>query len=113
MLLLFLKLAAGLQGVLQTFAPRVWAICMMVCSIVVPPGAMRERNRESPMPLNAKFDPLFPRPMPLFVEKNMSAWAVVHKPSQADEAPKPSIRWKTTLLSTVQAPLVGSGGPVN
>src|SRR5208282_2073693 len=40
--------------------------------------------------------------MPLVVEKNMSASVEVQLLCQADEAPKPSIRWCTLFQSTMQ-----------
>ena len=74
---------------------------------VVVAGAMRVRNSESPTPVKAKFVlPSNEVPIPLFVEKNISAWLVVQLPSQADEAPKPSMRWKTVPQSTVACPLL-------
>ena len=47
------------HGVLHTFAPRAWAICIILVSTVVgialdkaeAAGAMRLRNKERPMPL--------------------------------------------------------------
>src|ERR1019366_6169980 len=86
---LLLNVAAGLHGALQTFAPRACASCMMLFSTVVPPGAMRVRNSESPMPVKVKFVPFLERPVPLFVEKNMSPCAVVQVLCHADDAPKP------------------------
>ncbi len=59
-------------------APRSRAICMMLFSTVPPLGVMRVRSSE--------------RPMPVLVEKNMSATLELQLPRQADDAPKPSIR---------------------
>ena len=55
------------------------------------------------MPVNVKLVPFFERPVPLLVEKNMSAILVVQvNPVKAEEAPKPSIRWWTLVQFTVQ-----------
>src|SRR5579862_9813657 len=94
-LLLFLKEACGLQGVLQTLAPRACAYCISVISLALakPPGWIWLRNKERPMPVNVKLVPFFERAVPVLVEKNMSARFVVQaNPVKADEAPKPSIR---------------------
>src|SRR5947208_530204 len=82
----------GLQGELHTRAPRAWAICMMLFSTVVAPGAIRVSNKESPMPV--------------FVEKNMSACAVVKLLRQAEEAPNPSMRWKVLVQFTAHCAVV-------
>src|SRR5208283_2852640 len=115
MSLMLLNPAAGVHGVLQTRAPRACAICMMPVSQVLAAseaevelaGAMWLRNSERPTPVKGKFVvPSKEVPTPLFVEKNISAWFVVQLPSHADDAPKPSMRWKTVAQSTVHAPLV-------
>src|SRR5882757_716068 len=72
----------GLHGALQTFAPRSRAICMIVFSTVLPPGAMRVRSNE--------------RPIPVFVEKNIFATVEFQVLRQAEDAPKPSIFCRTS-----------------
>src|SRR5262249_43381083 len=91
---LLLNCPSGLHGALQTRAPRACAICMMLFSQVVPPGTMRLRSIESPMPLYAKLDfPSTVAQVPLLVLKNMSASSLVHVERQAEDAPNPSILW--------------------
>jgi hypothetical protein len=49
--------------------------------------------------------------MPVFVEENMSACAVVHELNPAEDAPKPSILWCTFSQSRVQvAPTCANKG---
>jgi hypothetical protein len=68
----------------------------MEFSTVVPPGAMRVRNKDNPMPV--------------FVEKNIFATLEFQVLRQAEEAPKPSILCRTFVQVTVEIPLVPPGG---
>src|SRR5215472_18699579 len=94
--LVVLKDVSGVHGTLQTRAPKSRAICMIEFSTVLPPGAMRVRSKESPMPV--------------FVEKNILATLELQVLRHADEAPKPSILCCTLVQVTVEIPLVPPGG---
>src|ERR1051326_7686008 len=91
--LVVLKELGGVQGALHTRAPRSRANCMMLFSTVPPAGVMRVRRSESPRPV--------------LVEKYRSATVVFQVLRHAEDAPKPSMRWKRLVQLTVQIAFVG------